>query len=55
MFLNWLLGKGRYPYLGLLLLTTAVFSFFALRIGGGAETESMVSRDEAQNRNYAAF
>ena len=54
MFLNWLLGKGRYPYLGLLLLTTAVFSFFALRIGG-AETESMISRDEAQNRNYAAF
>lgn len=55
MFLNWLLGKGRYPYLGFLLLTTAVFSFFALRIGGGAETESMISRDEAQNRNYAAF
>ncbi|MBP2678340.1 MAG: hypothetical protein H6Q82_1405 [Deltaproteobacteria bacterium] len=55
MFLDWLLGKGRYPYLGLLLLTTAGFSFFALRIGGGAETESMVSRDEAQSRNYAAF
>jgi len=32
MFLDWLLGKGRYPYLGLLLLTTAGFSFFALRI-----------------------
>jgi len=54
-FLNGLLGKGRYPYLGLLLLVTAGFSFFALRVEGGAETGSMVSRDEAQSRNYSAF
>jgi hypothetical protein len=54
-FLAWLLGKGRYPYLALLLLVTAGFSVFALRIGAEAETGSMVSRDEGQARSYAAF
>ena len=54
-FLAWLLGRGRYPYLALLLLATAGFSIFALRIGAEAETGSMVSRDKEQARSYAAF
>jgi predicted RND superfamily exporter protein len=54
-FLAWLLRRGRYPYLALLLLATAGFSFFALRIGTETETASMVSRDEALLRDYSAF
>jgi len=54
-FLAWLLGRGRYPYLALLLLATTGFSVFALRIGAEAETGSMVSRDVEQARSYAAF
>ena len=54
-FLAGLLGRGRFPFLALLLLATAGFSAAALRVGADAETGSMVSRDEAQRRSYAAF
>jgi predicted RND superfamily exporter protein len=53
--LAWLSGRGRFPFLALLLLATAGFSVAALRLGPEAETASMVSRDEAQRASYDAF
>ncbi len=54
-FLSWLTGKARFPFLAVLLLSTAGFSIAAFHIGAEAETEAMVSRDEGQRRAYDAF
>jgi hypothetical protein len=43
-FLSWLLTKGRIPYLALLVLLTAGFSYFAFRIPVEQDNDSMVSR-----------
>jgi hypothetical protein len=54
-FLSWLLTKGRFPYLAVLVLLTAGFSCFAFRIPVEQNNDSMVSRRESQSRATLEF
>lgn len=54
-FLLWLLSRGRWPALLLLLLSTLVLALFAARVRVEADTRSMVSRQTDQLAAYDRF
>ena len=53
--MEWLIRRGRVPYLLLLSLATAYFGLYAARLQVDAGNESMSARSEAQLRVYPEF
>jgi predicted RND superfamily exporter protein len=54
-YLRWLLGNGRYPVLGSILLLTAVLALFAIDVPVEQGTRSMSASQPAQIADYERF
>ena len=55
IYLHWLLGNGRYPVLGCMLLLTVVLSLFAVNVPVEQDTRSMSASRPAQTADHERF
>lgn len=51
----WLLTRGRFPYLALLLMVTGIMAYFAIGVAVERSNASMTAEDAAMAADYAEF
>jgi hypothetical protein len=51
----WLLTRGRFPYLALLLMVTGIMAYFAIGVAAERSNASMTAEDAAMAADYAEF